>query len=47
MYLAGVYVQRMEDITEALWDSKASLSTISELNKKVYNHSDDGWNRPL
>ena len=45
--VSGVYVQRMEDITEALWDSKASLSTISELNKKVYNHSDDGWNRPL
>ena len=26
---------RMEDITEALWDSKVSPSTISELNKKA------------
>lgn len=35
MYLAGVSVRRVEDITEALWGSKVSPSTISELNKKA------------
>ena len=34
MYLAGVSVRRVEDITEALWGSRVSPSTISELNKK-------------
>ena len=34
MYLAGVSVRRVEDITEALWGTKVSPSTISELNKK-------------
>ena len=38
MYLAGVSVHRVEDITEALWGSKVSPSTISELNKKAYVH---------
>lgn len=38
MYLAGVSVRRVEDITEALWGSKVSPSTISELNKKAYVH---------
>lgn len=36
MYLAGVSVRRVEDVTEALWGSKVSPSTISELNKKAY-----------
>lgn len=36
MYLAGISVRRVEDITEALWGSKVSPSTISELNKKAY-----------
>ena len=39
MYLAGVSVRRVEDITEALWGSKVSPSTISELNKKAYSTS--------
>ena len=30
MYLAGVSVRRVEDITEALWGSKVSPSTISD-----------------
>lgn len=47
MYLAGVSVRRVEDITEALWDSKVSPSTISELNKKAYVHIEDWRNRPL
>ena len=40
MYQAGVSVRRVEDITEALWGSKVSPSTISELNKKAYVHVD-------
>jgi len=36
MYLAGVSVRRVEDITEALWGTKVSPSTISNLNKKIY-----------
>ena len=47
MYLAGVSVRRVEDITEALWDSKVSPATISELNKKSYVHIEDWRNRPL
>lgn len=35
MYLAGVSVRRVENITEALWGSKVSPSTIRELNKKA------------
>ena len=29
MYLAGVSVRRVEDITEALWGAKVSASTVS------------------
>ena len=47
MYLAGVSVRRVEDITEALWGSKISPATISELNKKAYVHIEDWRNRPL
>lgn len=47
MYLAGVSVRRVEDITEALWGSKVSPATISELNKKAYGHIKDWRNRPL
>ena len=41
MYLAGVSVRRVEDITEALWGSKVSPSTISGLNEKAYVHIED------
>ena len=37
----------VEDITEALWGSKVSPATISELNKKAYVHIEDWRNRPL
>ena len=47
MYLAGVSVRRVEDITEALWGSKVSPATISELNKKAYVHIEYWRNRPL
>src|ERR1700739_2095154 len=35
MYLAGVSVRRVEDITEALWGTRVSRSTVSNLNKKI------------
>jgi putative transposase len=47
MYLAGVSVRRVEDITETLWGSRVSAGTISELNKKVYVHIEEWRNRPL
>ncbi len=47
MYLAGVSVRRVEDITEALWGTKVSPGTISNLNKKAYSHIDAWRNRSL
>lgn len=47
MYLAGVSVCRVKDISEALWGSKVSPFTISKLNKKAYVHIEEWWNRPL
>ena len=47
MYLAGVSVRRIEDITEALWGTKVSPGTISNLNKKAYEHIEQWRNRQL
>ena len=47
MSLASASVRRVEDITEALWGSKVSPSTIGELNKKAYVYIEDLRNRPL
>ena len=47
MYLAGISVRRVEDITEALRGSKVPPATISELNKKAYVHIEHWRNRPL
>lgn len=47
MYLAGVSVRRVEDITEALWGTKVSPGTISNLNKKAYENIERWRNRPL
>ena len=47
MYLAGVSVRRVEDITEALWGTRVSPSTVSELNQKIYVHIDAWRNRPI
>ena len=33
MYLAGISVRRVEDITEALWGTRVSSGTISNLNQ--------------
>ncbi len=47
MYLAGVSVRRVEDITEALWGTRVSPSTVSDLNKKIYETIDAWRNRPI
>ena len=44
MYLAGISVRRVEDITEALWGTRVSPSTVSELNKKIYA-TIDAWRK--
>jgi Transposase, Mutator family len=47
MYLAGVSVRRVEDITEALWGTRVSPSTVSDLNKKIYATIEAWRNRPI
>ena len=47
MYLAGVSVRRVEDVTELLWGSRVSASTVSSLNQKVYEKIEDWRNRPI
>ena len=47
MYLAGVSVRRVEDITEALWGTKVSPGTISNLNKKAYENIETWRTRSL
>jgi putative transposase len=47
MYLAGVSVRRVEDITEALWGTRVSASTVSELNQKIFQRIEEWRNRPL
>lgn len=47
MYLAGVSVRRVEDITEALWGTKVSASTVSDLNQKLYLRLEEWLARPL
>jgi len=47
MYLAGVSVRRVEDITEALWGTRVSPSTVSNLNKKIYATIEAWRNRPI
>src|SRR5512138_3932592 len=47
MYLAGVSVRRVEDITEALWGTRVSPSTVSDLNQKIYGKIDEWRNKPI
>ena len=47
MYLAGVSVRRVEDITEALWGAKVSSSTVSELNQKIYSKIESWRMQPI
>ena len=47
MYLAGVSVRRVEDITQALWGTRVSASTVSDLNQKIYGKINEWRERPL
>jgi len=47
MYLAGVSVRRVEDITEALWGTRVSPGTVSNLNKKIYAKIEAWRNAPI
>jgi transposase-like protein len=47
MYIAGVSVRRVEDITEALWGQRVSPSAVSDLNKKLYVRIEKWRNRPI
>src|SRR6202795_3928947 len=47
MYLAGVSVRRVEDLTEALWGTRVSPSTVSDLNKKIYERIEAWRNQPI
>ena len=47
MYLAGVSVRRVEDITEALWGTRVSPGTVSNPNEKIYRQIEAWRNRPI
>ena len=47
MYYAGVSMRRVEDITEALWGTRVSPATVSNLNKKIYSKIEAWRNRPI
>lgn len=47
MYVAGVSVRRVEDITQALWGTRVSPSAVSRLNVKIYDRINEWRNRPL
>mgnify|MGYP003376642429 CR=1 FL=1 len=47
MYLAGVSMRRVEDITEALWGTRVSASAVSGMAQKVYGQIDTWRSRKL
>lgn len=47
MYLAGVSVRRVEDITQALWGTRVSAGTVSKLNQTVYKHIEAWRNQKI
>ena len=47
MYLAGVSVRRVEDITEALWGTRVSSGTVSNLNQKIYKQIEAWRQKPI
>lgn len=47
MYLAGVSVRRVEDITEALWGTRVSAGIVSKLNQELYDKIDLWRTRPI
>jgi transposase-like protein len=47
MYLVGVSVRRVEDITQALWGTSVSPSALSDLNQQLYERIEAWRNRPI
>ena len=47
MYLAGVSMRRVEDITEALWGTRVSASAVSGMAQKVYGQIEAWRNRRI
>lgn len=47
MYHAGVSVRRVDEITQALWGTRMSPVTVSNLNKKIYERIEQWRNRPI
>ncbi len=47
MYLAGVSVRLVEDVTVALWVTRVSSGTISKLNQRIYRQIEEWRNRPI
>ena len=47
MYLAGISVRRVEDITEAFGAPGSARATVSNLNKKIYAKIEAWRNRPI
>ncbi len=47
MYLAGVSVRRVEDITDALWGTRVSSSAVSELNQQIYEKIESWRMKPI
>jgi len=47
MYLAGVSVRRVEDVTQTLWGMRVSAGTVSDLNQQMYQRIETWRNRPI
>ena len=47
MYLAGVSTRRIEDVSEILWGSSVSASTVSNLSEKAFEAVEAWRSRPL
>jgi putative transposase len=47
MYLAGLSVRTVEDMSEQLVGSRVSASTVSDLNQKIYQRIELWRNRPI
>lgn len=47
MYLAGVSVRRVEDITEALWGVRVKPGVVCDLNQKVYERIEAWRKEPI
>ena len=47
MCLAGVSTRRIEDVSEILWGSSVSASTVSNLNERAFASVEEWRNRPL